>query len=170
MSPVAPGLRAGRWVIEGCPPQRAGAAVWHLTFGEHHSILRHMTNYRNRALDDVIAITKALADEQRVRALMALRHGELCACQVAELLGLAASTVSKHLSILKQARLVEVRKDGRWAYYRQSCEAHSAEARRALDWLQASLANALQIRDDARRLREITRIDRETLCRGYKRD
>ena len=42
-------------------------------------------------------ITKALADENRVRALLALRKGELCVCQITELFGLAASTVSKHL-------------------------------------------------------------------------
>jgi ArsR family transcriptional regulator len=49
-------------------------------------------------------ITKALADENRVRTLLALRKGELCVCQTTEL-GLAPSTVSKHLSILYQAGL-----------------------------------------------------------------
>ena len=63
-------------------------------------------------------ITKALADENRVRTLLALRKGELCVCQITELFGLAVSTVSKHLSILYQAGLVESRKDGRWIYYR----------------------------------------------------
>ena len=67
---------------------------------------------------DFMAISKALADEQRVRVLLALQRGELCVCQVVELLGLATSTVSKHMSILKQARLVESRKEGRWMYYR----------------------------------------------------
>ena len=63
-------------------------------------------------------ITKALADETRVRMLMALRGGELCVCQITELFGLAPSTVSKHLSILFQAGLVESRKADRWVYYR----------------------------------------------------
>ena len=62
-------------------------------------------------------ITKALADENRVRTLLALRKGELCVCQITELFGLAPSTVSKHLSILFQAGLVESRKEGRWIYY-----------------------------------------------------
>ena len=57
-------------------------------------------------------ITKALADENRVRMLMALRGGELCVCQITELFGLAPSTMSKHLSMLFQAGLVESRKDG----------------------------------------------------------
>jgi DNA-binding transcriptional ArsR family regulator len=60
--------------------------------------------------------TKALADETRVRTLLSLRQGELCVCQITELFGLAPSTVSKHLSILFQAGLVDSRKDGRWMY------------------------------------------------------
>ena len=69
-----------------------------------------------------MAVTKALADEQRVRMLLALRRQELCVCQIVELVGLATSTVSKHMSILKQARLVESRKEGRWMYYRLPCD------------------------------------------------
>ena len=64
-----------------------------------------------------MTVIKALADENRVRALLALRSHELCVFQVTELLGLAPSTVSKHTSILKQARLVDSRKNGHWIYY-----------------------------------------------------
>ena len=63
-------------------------------------------------------ITKALSDEGRVRVLMFLREGELCVCEIVEMLGLAPSTVSKHLAILQQAELIDSRKDGRWIYYR----------------------------------------------------
>lgn len=68
----------------------------------------------------------------RVRPLMALDGRELCVCQIIELLGLAPSTVSKHMSILKQARLVEIRKNGRWAYYRLAEKDATPEAREAL--------------------------------------
>ena len=67
---------------------------------------------------DFMAIAKSLADENRVRLLLALQKQELCVCQLIELIGLAPSTVSKHMSILKQAHLVETRKEGRWVYYR----------------------------------------------------
>jgi len=69
-------------------------------------------------MDKFIAITKALSDSNRVRALAALRYGELCLCQIIELLGLAPSTVSKHMSVLKNAGLVESHKEERWMYYR----------------------------------------------------
>ncbi len=65
-----------------------------------------------------LSIARALSDENRVRALMMLSRGELCVCQLIEMLGLAPSTVSKHMSILRQARLVDASKHGRWMYYR----------------------------------------------------
>lgn len=62
---------------------------------------------------DFIMVVKALADENRVRALLALRDGELCVCDIIELLDLAPSTVSKHLSILRQARFIDEKKDAK---------------------------------------------------------
>ena len=132
--------------------------------GRPSSMFRYMAKYRNRDLEDTIAITKALADEHRVRALMALGRGELCACQLTELLGLAPSTVSRHMSILRQARLVEVRKEGRWSHYRLAEAETSDEARSALDWLEAALGRAPELREDARRLREILKSDPKELC------
>jgi len=120
-------------------------------------------------MDDTIAITKALADQQRLRALMALREGELCACQLAELLRLANSTVSKHMSILRQARLVAVRRNGRWSYFRRTDGKISVEAKDALDWLDRTLARAPQIEADARRAADIKRLDPEELCRTQSR-
>ena len=55
---------------------------------------------------EFLNIIRAIGDENRLRAIMALRTGELCVCQIVELLQLAHSTVSKHMSILKQAGLV----------------------------------------------------------------
>ena len=76
-----------------------------------------MTRDTTLTIDDFVAVTKAFSDPHRVRAIMALREGELCVCQLIELFGLAPSTVSKHMSILKQAGLVDSRKDSRWVYY-----------------------------------------------------
>src|ERR1035441_4586862 len=66
---------------------------------------------------EFMAVARALGDENRVRMLRALQGGELCVCQITELFGLAASTTSKHLSILYQAGLLDSRKHGRWMYY-----------------------------------------------------
>lgn len=69
-------------------------------------------------LSTLVNISKALSDPNRLRALMALGTQELCLCQITELLNLAPSTVSKHMSVLKQAGLVTSRKDEKWVYYR----------------------------------------------------
>ena len=110
-------------------------------------------------------VVRALADENRVRAVMALQDKELCVCQLIELLGLAPSTVSKHMAILKQARLVESRKDGRWIYYRLADQEASPEARDALAWIQKALCKDRRIRDDVKVLNKILKKGREELCR-----
>jgi len=113
---------------------------------------------------DFMAITKALADEQRVRMLLALQGRELCLCQLVELVGLASSTVSKHMSILRQSRLVEGRKVGRWVYYRLAGAGASAAVRQAVEWVRKSLADDPQVLDDAQRLARILKLDPEALC------
>ena len=110
-------------------------------------------------------ITKALADEKRVRTLLALRKGELCVCQITELFGLAPSTVSKHLSILYQAGLVAARKDARWMYYSLPRKGASAVAGEAVAWVRRSLANSERIADDARRLKKVLAMDLTVLCK-----
>ncbi len=114
---------------------------------------------------DVLAVTKALADSNRLRILCALTRGELCVCQIVELLRLAPSTVSKHLSVLYQARLIESRKDGRWMYYRlPDREGASPGIVAALSWVCESLAGNPQIRDDTKSLKAILCLAPEVLC------
>ena len=97
-------------------------------------------------------ITKALSDIQRLRILMALRTGELCVCQIIEVLGLAPSTVSKHLSILSAAGLVDSRKDGRWAYFRLPQGEALKAVKPVLKWLDGALAGDESIAKDAKKL------------------
>ncbi|HUS71665.1 MAG TPA: metalloregulator ArsR/SmtB family transcription factor [Sedimentisphaerales bacterium] len=118
---------------------------------------------------DFINIAKALSDENRVRALMMLCRGELCVCQLIEMLRLAPSTVSKHMSILRQARLVESRKDGRWMYYRLTNGDASEDVLQAIRWLQNSLAKDKQILADARQVKHVCKIDKDELCDCYKK-
>jgi DNA-binding transcriptional ArsR family regulator len=114
---------------------------------------------------ELVAVMKALSDEHRLRALVALDGRELCLCQLVELFGLAPSTVSRHMSILQQARLVDSRKAGRWTYFRLAENSASAEAKGAMALVLESLARAPEIRDDGRRLTKILRINPEVLCR-----
>ncbi len=69
-------------------------------------------------IDTLEILAKAVADRTRLRILKLLEGGELCVCQIVAVLGLSPATVSKHLSLLKGAGLLRMRRDGRWAYYR----------------------------------------------------
>lgn len=101
-------------------------------------------------------ITKALADETRLRILMALAgERELCAGQLTALIGLAPSTMSRHLAQLADAGLLEQRKDGRNVWFRRSGPEAGAAVRNTYAYLQHCLALRPQIRDDAQRLAEL---------------
>jgi ArsR family transcriptional regulator len=63
-------------------------------------------------------IFKALSDETRLRILALLRDGELCVCDLMAPLGLPQSTISRHLAYLRNAGLVEDRRQGIWMFYR----------------------------------------------------
>ena len=98
-------------------------------------------------------ITKALADENRVRILMALDgRNELCVCQLIDMLQLAPSTVSKHLFILRNARLILGRKEGRWMYYRLNADGAPDTVKGALAWVTRSVADEPIICQDTERL------------------
>jgi ArsR family transcriptional regulator len=59
----------------------------------------------------------ALSDETRLEVLEMLRGGERCVCDLQDVLGAAQSRLSFHLKVLKEAGLVQDRKEGRWSYY-----------------------------------------------------
>lgn len=63
-------------------------------------------------------IAKALAHPSRLMILEALENREVCVCDLTELVGADQSTVSKHLALLKQAGLVEDRKEGVLVFYK----------------------------------------------------
>ena len=115
-----------------------------------------------------MAITKALSDPSRVRMLLALRRRELCVCQITELLGLAPSTISKHLSILHHAGLIQSRKTERWVYYRLPDKSAPVAMREALDWVHKSLVKTDETRADAKKLKKILQTDLAVICRRQK--
>ena len=68
--------------------------------------------YRNDA-----KLFQALSDENRLQILAQLNNEEKCACVLLEKLAISQPTLSHHMRILAEARLVECRKEGKWMYY-----------------------------------------------------
>jgi ArsR family transcriptional regulator len=72
-------------------------------------------------LKELINTIKAMSDEIRLRIINLLsHHEELCVCEMVDALGLPQSTISRHLTVLRNANLVEDRKKGLWVLYKLS--------------------------------------------------
>ncbi|MDZ7696203.1 MAG: metalloregulator ArsR/SmtB family transcription factor [Deltaproteobacteria bacterium] len=117
-------------------------------------------------MEETLRITKALADGNRLRAVMSLvNHDELCVCQITELLNLATATVSRHMSVLQGGRLVASRKKGRWVYYSLS----ETFPKDLLVWLKEALADSGVLAADREKLKEILALDPDELCRNQRK-
>jgi ArsR family transcriptional regulator len=105
-------------------------------------------------LRPLVDILKALAHPVRLRILALLRDGELCVCEVADVLGLAPSTVSEHLTDLRRTGVVREWKVGRWVHVALSDEAAARPVLEALWPLMADAETELaRDRTQARALR-----------------
>ena len=106
-------------------------------------------------------VTKALANNARLRILAALETGECCVCQLTAVLGLAPSTVSAHLSELRRAGFLLDRKDGKIVFYRLS------ERPELRPWVRAALAGIRadeKIAADHEFLGRVRAVSVETFC------
>jgi ArsR family transcriptional regulator len=107
---------------------------------------------------------KAVGDPTRTRILKLLEGGGLCVCQVQAVLGLAPSTVSKHLTILRNAGLVTDRRDGKWIEYALVAEEQHPYARALLAMLRGPLDRDPAVIADRKRLRAIKAIPLTEIC------
>ena len=107
---------------------------------------------------------KAVGDPTRTRILKLLEGGGLCVCQVQAVLGLAPSTVSKHLAVLKVAGLVADRRDAKWIEYSLIDESRNPHARPVLHLLRGTHDRDATVIAERRRLREIKAIPMTELC------
>ena len=113
---------------------------------------------------DLELALKAAADPTRTRILKLLQSGGLCVCQVQVVLGLAPSTVSKHLTVLKIAGLVTDQRNGKWIEYAVATGAQNPYVKPILALLRGPLDHDPVIVADRRRLREVTKIPLTEIC------
>lgn len=106
---------------------------------------------------------KAAGDPTRTRILKLLEGGGLCVCQIHAVLGLAASTVSKHLTVLRNAGLVADARDGKWTEYALVDEGANAHAAAVLTML-PGLDRDPTVLSDRKRLRAVRAIPLSELC------
>jgi DNA-binding transcriptional ArsR family regulator len=113
------------------------------------------------SLARLVQVHKAIGHPVRLRLLAVLRSGPLCVCQMTVVVRLAASTVSEHLSELRNAGLVSERKEGRWVEYRLS---DSAVRDGILHPVWPSLEDDREVMADAVLVKELRRVPLDELC------
>jgi ArsR family transcriptional regulator len=69
---------------------------------------------------DLLKVLKAAADKNRLRILKMLEQKDMCVCELSAALGITQPSVSKHLSLLKEAGLVNDKRNGQWIDYKLS--------------------------------------------------
>jgi len=116
----------------------------------------------------LVTTLKALADRNRLRAVLAIdAAGELCACQVTELLGVRGATASRHLGQLVRAGVVTSRQDGRWIHFRLSPAFARSEP---LAWLRRAARRDRDLAADRHALAAILAEDPVDVCRRQRGD
>jgi ArsR family transcriptional regulator len=109
-------------------------------------------------MKSIIAIFKALGERNRLRVFLALMETEeLCVCEVGEFLGLAPATVSRHMSILRRAKLIDSQKRGKWLYYSVRKEVDPV----LMQWIRQSVCDTPSLLEDRKRIEEIVRLHRQ---------
>jgi ArsR family transcriptional regulator len=73
-------------------------------------------------------LLKSVADETRLAILTMLHDGEMCVCEIMEFLSVSQPAVSHHLRILRQAGLINDRRQGKWIFYSLDPEALESAA------------------------------------------
>ena len=76
-----------------------------------------MDNVNEDKLSDLAELFKVFGDTTRIRILYVLFESEMCVCDIAEILNMTQSAISHQLRVLKQARLVRNRREGKQIYY-----------------------------------------------------
>ena len=104
---------------------------------------------------------QALSDSNRIRILKMLEVRPLCVCEITEILQLANSTVSKHLSILRDADFITDEKDGKWVNYSLNSDKSTDYVNKLLPLISEWLPDDQMVTNDQTRVSEI---DRNIIC------
>lgn len=110
---------------------------------------------------NLVKIFKALSDSNRIRILKMLQLRPLCVCEITAVLNLATSTVSKHLSLLRDADLILDKKEGKWVIYSLNENSGQTYVTELLPLIGRWIPDDETIYKDAKKVKTV---DRNILC------
>jgi ArsR family transcriptional regulator len=139
--------RGDRYLIRGV----LGCSIDNMPIWRYaHKVLPSVSDIDVRPFSRVF---RALSDETRVRMVALLSHGELCVCHIETALAMAQPNVSRHLGILKNAGIVDTRREGSWVYYRLIAQ-DIPELQAAIEGIGKAFGSQRLIRSDLVRLKK----------------
>jgi ArsR family transcriptional regulator len=112
-------------------------------------------------IEEKTKLFKSLSDSNRLRILKMLQVKPLCVCEITDVLQLATSTVSKHLSILKETGFIIEEKDGKWVNYMINPRPDDQRISSILSTLDFWIADDQLIISDKQR---VQKVDRNEVC------
>ena len=116
---------------------------------------------KKRQIKTIKKVLSALSDQSRLRIMAVLRMREMAVCEIRELLKLSFSTVSKHLSILKEAGLIDSEKEGKWVNYKINDDDLPREIKKILNQVLSYISKDEQIKEDFKIARFL---DKNKIC------
>jgi len=116
---------------------------------------------KGEKMDEFVKIFKSLSDKNRVRILKMLERKSLCVCEITDLLNISTSTVSSHLTLLKEAGFIKNTKDGKWVNYHFVRNSDNPVLHQVLAMLPGWLNDDEIIKKDAQK---VENADRKIIC------
>lgn len=110
-------------------------------------------------IEEKTKIFKSLSDPNRLRILKMLQTKQLCVCEITDILRLATSTVSKHLSILKATGFIIEEKDGKWVNYSINPRPFDPRISSILSRLDFWISDENTIIADKQKVQKVDRVD-----------
>ena len=110
---------------------------------------------------NLVKVFKTLSDPNRIRILKMLEDRHLCVCEITDILELAPSTVSKHLSLLRDVSFILDEKDGKWVNYYLNKTQGDDYIRRLLPLIGQWLPDDEIIKNDREKVKTV---DRNHMC------
>ncbi|GAB4298547.1 MAG: hypothetical protein Kow0098_23930 [Ignavibacteriaceae bacterium] len=112
-------------------------------------------------IEEKTKLFKSLSDPNRLRVLKMLQIKPLCVCEITDVLQLAASTVSKHLSILRETGFIIEEKDGKWVNYMINPHPNDPRISSIISTLDFWIADQKIIKKDKAK---VSKVDRHFVC------
>ncbi len=110
-------------------------------------------------MDKIVKIFKSLSDKNRLRVIKMLQKRPLCVCEITAILGLATSTVSSHLSVLKETGIIKDVKNKKWVDYYLIKDSKNIYLSALLPLMLYWLESDEIIKSDMNKLKTVNRIE-----------